>query len=97
MTFPTTKEGKLFAMQRMQAAAPELMADVAKLREQFGGRLTHFKAPGVEYGEASPEGWQVDQALVDRVTPKQLTAEQLERIRKDKLAGARVKAKRSRK
>jgi hypothetical protein len=94
MTFPKTPEGKREAHRLMQAAAPELMADIAALREQWGGTLTHFKANGLEYGQPSPEGWQIDQALLDRVNPPQLTPEQLERIRKDKLASARRKSRR---
>lgn len=92
MTFPTTREGKLVAFERMKSAAPELMDDIAKLRAQFGGTLTHFKAGAVEYGTASPEGWQIDQALIDRTRTNELTAQQRERIRKDKLASSRRKA-----
>jgi hypothetical protein len=95
MTFPKTPEGKREALRLMQQAAPELMADIAALREQFGGTLTYFKAGGLEYGKPGPEGWQIDQCLLDRVNgPAQPTAELRERQRKEKAASARRKSKR---
>lgn len=96
MTFPTSKAGKEEAFRLMQATAAELMADVAALRARFpGATMTYFQAGGLEYGKPSPEGWQIDQALLDRVAgPAQLTPAQLERNRKAKLGAARRKAKR---
>jgi hypothetical protein len=51
----------------MQAAAPDLMAQVSAIRQQFpGAKLSYFRADGIELGKASAPGWKVDDHLVMR-------------------------------
>jgi hypothetical protein len=85
--FPREPAARKAAHEAMKSAAPELMDDIAALRGLFpGAKLTHFQAPGVEYGTPPrTDGWVVDQALVDRV-----------QIKIDRVANAALKAEAAR-
>lgn len=99
MTFPTTKEGKLAAMELMRAKAPELMDEIAALRAQWGGHLVEFRAPGVRY-RTEPEDQNVHtftRAWADNLRSKPPSPQVLESQRKEKLRVQRAKAKRSKK
>jgi len=93
MTFPTDPKGKAVAFRLMKRIAPDLMADIVAWQKQWGGEMTYFKGGGLEYGEPSPPGWQVDQQCVDRAFPAKPSTEALERARKDRLATNARKAK----
>ena len=66
--FPTDPAERKAVHAAMVAAAPDLMGDVAAWRQMFPkAKLAHFKAPALELGEATPDGWHISDALVYRV------------------------------
>lgn len=92
--FPTDKAGRAAVFQAMQAAAPELMQDIAALRAQFpDSKLTHFKADGIEYGEGNKDGWVVDENAVRLARWRRAKA----KAAADKAAGVKKPATRKRK